>query len=323
MKVRFSKLKIEKSQIFSMSTLGALLFATSLWVYTSLNDNYATRVEVPLVVQLPENRSPESSLPSTVSILAEDSGWNLFNLMYFNQRKVCLIDLQNEATNNPVIEIEENTILKSLRNLVTVKAEDVYPEKITIRTGPVITKKVPIKSRLDVSPDDNFITAKSIRFIPDSITIRGNRKVLQDLKHWPTELKRYDGLNKSFSDEVLLKDSLSTIVETSDQKVTAIVEIQQEAEVVLSDVQLQILGENLAIGEYLSADKVDITIRGGVEELIALDLEELKAYVNLEEISRDHVLKPKISLPDNFQLVSVSPRYIYKYKSKKNLGQLN
>jgi YbbR domain-containing protein len=322
MKVRFRRPKIEKSELFSFSTLGALLFAVSLWIYTSLNDEYSTRVDVPLRIELPENRSPESNLPSSVTILAKGTGWNLFNLMYLNQNKICDIDLRNELINEEEYLVQRQTIEKSLRNMVTIESEGVFPEIIPITTGPTIEKRVPVRSNLEIIPDENFITATQIRFSPDTVIVKGSPKVLRNLNYWPTESQLFEGINKPVIAEVPLKDTLSTIVEVSEKTTEAKIEIQQEAEFTLTDLKLKIIGPALNTSESLSASKVDITIRGGVEELTRIQIDEIKAYINLEELSKDNILIPKVSLPEDYRLVNVSPRYIYKYTTKKNIGQL-
>ncbi len=320
---KLQKFKFSKSKIFSLSTLGALTIAISLWVYTSLNDEYSTRVDIPLLIQLPENRSPEKTLPSNITIVAKGSGWHLFNLIFFNQNKVCQVDLTNELINQQEYFILENTLEKSLRNIVNVTAEDVYPDNISITTGPSVEKRVPIKSRLNIIPDENFVLATETDFTPDTVTVIGNTKVLRDLNYWPTERIDFEDINKPVISVVNLKDSLSTIVELSTRSTVAAIEIQQLAEITIRDIGIDIRNNNLKGNEVLSAEKIDLTIRGGVEELADLKLSEIKAYIDLENTQAGNNVQPVVEIPEKFNLIEIQPRYIYRYTYKSRLKDLN
>jgi len=320
MKLKIKKPRFQDSKFFSLSTLGALLFAMSLWVYTSLNDIYSTRIDIPLEIELPDSRSPETPLPSTVTIFAKGTGWHLFNLIYFNQKKVCSIDLTSEPISSQNYEIPRSTILKSLRNIVNIVTEDVFPDNIAIITGPSTEKRIPIRNRLLIVPDENFITATRTVFSPDSIIITGNDKVLRDIAFWPTERRVFDGINKPISATVSLKDSLSTIINLSSSITRAQIEIQQLAEITIRDIPINYSGNNLLKNEKLSANKVDITLRGGVRELVNLSFEDISAYINLEGTEDRHIIRPNIILPEQFELLNISPRYIYRYQYENNLA---
>ncbi|GAB5466018.1 MAG: hypothetical protein Kapaf2KO_14540 [Candidatus Kapaibacteriales bacterium] len=318
----FKSAKRSLKKAFSLPIMGAITIACSLWLYTSLNSEYSTKIEVPLTLKLPDSRSPENVLPSKVTVLASGTGWNLFNVIFFNKNKVCYVDLSSQEINEKRFEIDRSTLKRSIINITSVSTEEVYPENLTLITGATLEKRVPLLSRVRINTLDEYITSKDIFFNPDSVIISGNEKIITKIKNWNTEKLDFNNIKESFSFQLNVSDSLNTIISVSTNTISATVDIQQKAERTFYDIPLEIVNGQLQGEESLIAEKINITLRGGVQELLDINTETIKAKCDISELRKFGVIFPEITYPNNFKLLNSYPTYIELKRYTSKLARL-
>ena len=94
-----------------------MLFAIALWSYTSFNSTYKTFISVPINVILPKERAIEAQIPRFVDIEVNGTGWNIFNLIYFNNSKKIIVDLSNKVIEDSIYTISRNELVKSVQSM--------------------------------------------------------------------------------------------------------------------------------------------------------------------------------------------------------------
>lgn len=306
--------------ISKKSLLGAFLFAMALWMYASLSSSYTTLIKLPLEIQLPENRSFEEAPTASVFVEAKGTGWNLFNLIYFNNSKRINIDLSQTVINDSIYIIARSTLLKGVQSLERVELTDVLSDNITIKTGSVTTYSVPVVPDLTILPSDGFFVVGKPQLEPDVIEIRGNDKIVSQIKSWTTKPAVYDGKNRIFSDYLELSDSLHGIVKLNRKNVKFNAVIQQTAEVTFDEIRISIRGGAPPKNHVLYPDFISITFRGGISEIVELTPDRVSVTLQYADIANDKtgILIPKIEFPGNLEVIGMSPQQIYNYKIIKS-----
>lgn len=297
------------------SIIGAIIFAISLWGYTSLNQNYITKLNVPLEIQLPNNRALESEPIENVTLEVKGNGWQLFNLLYFNQSKKCLVDLNNTIMDVGSYQIERNEILKSVL-FTNVETIDVIPSSFEINTGAIGEKIVDIIPNFTIETKDGYTLRDEPVIKPDKIKIKGNRKILDEITSWGTERKVFKEINEHFYRKINLSDTLENVIELSHSQVEVVVEIESIASMEYLDLPLRIKGGKLNSNRQISSDKFDIVVSGPISKIEKLNPSNISITLEYSNIisSNKTILVPKVNLPKGINLNTINPKYIYSYK---------
>lgn len=308
------------------SFIASLLFAIALWVYTSFNSVYKYYTTVPFSINLPDTRAIENDLPKTFTLQVQATGWNLFNLNAFNNSKKIFIDWSKKQINDSLVVVTRTDFLKGIQSMEGIQVDEISPEFLTIKTGKIVSKKVPLIHNIQIIPNKNFVAVGNIILIPDSIIISGNEKLLSTILEWKTQEAIYTEITQPFKAEINLSDTLNGIVALSRTKVDFYSDIQQLAEIEIPDVEIVTRGSSLPRDSYLFPPQVNLIVQGGIKELEKLTKERVAATIDINKIINDStgVIKPKIEIPTGFKLLKTEPEYIYHYKTLKinNLSQI-
>lgn len=301
------------------SFIVSLLFAIALWIYTSFNSVYKYYTTVPFSIQLPETRAIENDLPKTFILQVQGTGWNLFNLNAFNNSKKIFIDWSKKQIDDSTVVVTRSDFLKGVQSMEGVQVEEFTPEFLTIKTGRIVTKKVPLVHNIKIIPNENFTLVGNIMLIPDSVEISGNEKLLATIIEWRTVDAEFKEITQTFRSEINLSDTLSGIVSLRRTKVDFYTDIQQLAEIEIPDVELVIRGGSMPRDSKLYPPQVNLIVQGGINELEKLTKERVAATLDINDIISDStgVMIPKIDIPSGFKLLKMEPRYIYHYKESK------
>jgi YbbR domain-containing protein len=299
----------------SKSFLGSIFFAFAMWVYTSLNAEYKTFVDVPLKIKLPKNVAIETPLPSKISIKVKGSGWAIFYLDFFSTSADCLINLSDKPLSEGSYQITRSEIIKGVEYFLNVEAIDVLPEVLEITTGLIAQRTVPVKSNISLNLKDGFSNVGNIVLSPDSISISGNKKVIDNISHWETVPTTINKVFEPGTITVSLKDTLNTIVTLSQNYINANYDVEQSADLTVYDIPVNIKGSNnLPKNHKLEPNRICITLSGGVEQLANFDPGQIESYIDLKDILQDStgIIIPKVKIGNkNIKLNSINPPYIF------------
>lgn len=308
----FSNLKNKKG------ILGAILFAIALWFYTNLNQEFYTTIKIPLKIITSENRSIEltgkEGLLNEVPIEVKGNGWQLFNLLFINPAYEIVIDLSNKDIDS-IYQISKNDLIDNVKYLGNARAVSTNSPPITIKLGKIAVNSVEVKPRVRVIPKEGFLLVGKIKVIPDVINIKGNEKIVNQIQYWNTERKIFTDIDESFLFEVPLSDTLSNIISLSQKEVKVSGEIQQVAEMTFFDIPIRTRGRDLGESHLLYPDKFKVTIRSGIELITKINPKDISLTVDYYQVLNDDtgVLIPEITVPENFRVLSIEPKYVYHY----------
>ncbi|OGU10889.1 MAG: hypothetical protein A2X61_16825 [Ignavibacteria bacterium GWB2_35_12] len=316
--VKMLNLKKIKRLLISKSFLGSLFFAFALWVYTALSSEYKTFIDVPLKILLPKNVALETALPEKISVKVKGSGWDIFYLNFFSTSANCTVNLSDKEMSEGYYQITRNDIIKGVESFSNVEPTDVLPEILEITTGLIERKKVPVRVKIKVNPRDGFIQVTGFDSYPDSIIITGNSRIVRKIDYWETTQSQFSDVFQMQSVSVALKDTLKNIITLSQNFVTVKFNVEQLAELVVNDVDIDIRGaENLPKNHLLTPNRVNVTIRGGVEQLSEFDPDLITSYIEYRDILGDStgIIIPHVEVANNnYHIVSINPPYLFHKK---------
>jgi YbbR domain-containing protein len=304
---------------------GAFLVAIAVWGYASLNDDYQANVDVPLTILPPFNRAVENALPASISVDITGKGWNLFNYMYLNNSKSCIIDLNEVNHNDSIYSVTNVDMQKGIEGINKLRVLHFYPDYLQLETGEIGTKNIAIESAANVSLDDGYVLVGEVRTDPPNVKITGNSQLIDKIKVWKTKSNDFPKINTSFSYRIGVSDSLSSVVNINPSEVTIYGTVQQYGELTIRDVELQVVGGTLSETDIVSPHYFDVTISGGIDLLTKITSADIDAYIEYDAVINDStgVLVPKFNIPTYTTLISIAPQYIIHKKIDSYLSNLD
>lgn len=306
------KLRLLKERITSKSFWGAIVLALVLWFFASLNDNYNINIEVPINYTLPSNRAFENELPKTATYQFSGNGWSLFNLKYFNSAKKCNLNLYKYYSQSDEVLITRDILLKSLEYTGNASAKEVYPDKLNIKLGFNSEKYVKVHSKVKIKPNDNFILVGEQTIIPQYVTIYGNTKILDTLKAWNTDDLTFKNIKNRFYKSIKLEDKANNIIKLKNRNVFIKQDVDMLFDYEIEDIPINIIGI-LDKFHSIYPNKVTVVVRGGFNQINNSNLSnKIKANIDSKIIENDiyGYVKPKIDIPNGFEIIDVKPRFL-------------
>ena len=129
-----------------------------------------------------------TSDPPQVNIVAHTNSRESFN----PQEIQAVLDLENAREGALSYVLTENHILSPVKVQIT----RIYPSQITVSIEELIEKTYPIKPRYQGTPKTGYLLG-AIKIVPDTLTMRGPRSVLEKLDHISAHEIELEGLKES------------------------------------------------------------------------------------------------------------------------------
>jgi len=291
-----------------------------LWFLVNLNLTYNYTIVVPLNIKSAKTQGVSNEIPSTVEVVLKGRGWGIlqvivakdisYNLDLTAYKKESRIDL-SQNTN-------ENMNLPS-----DVYVQSVSPSFIDVSFDNIITKMVRVKNNTSVITKESYTIIGSAKITPDSVKITGASSVLSKIKFVQTESQVYKDVNSNITREVKIIDTLGSQVKIEPKVVTISYNVELSAEKTFEDIPVEITGVPVDKEVLIIPPKISLTLRGGVEELSKLNLNDISVKIEFSQIEKDEqgLVEPVIELANIFTLIKSEPQkfqYIIKKRIQEN-----
>lgn len=308
-----------QSRFSLVSLLMSFLLAVGLWIYVSMNSQYTTVVDLPLFVNLPEDRAIETPIPQTIRAQVRGAGWQLFNLNFsFPPRCVVTISDEMLQGDQTTFRLTRKVLEQGIQLPAQVEPLGFIPDTLAFQVGTVSRKRVPVYPVLDVTLQDGFIITGIPHVEPDSVDIMGNRNILENISFWKTEPIQLENLYKPASMTARLSDSLGNIVQLSRSVVSVYLDVQQIAEMTFTNVPVELLSAPANNNILLQPSTISLTVRGGINQISILSQNDIKVYVDYADLLQNTtgILTPKVTLPADINVLNMTPpriRYVHRF----------
>ncbi|MCS6808270.1 MAG: hypothetical protein RML40_06400 [Bacteroidota bacterium] len=291
--------------------------ALSLWLYASMREEYTTVIDVPLEIRLPAGKTLETEVQTAIRVQVQGPGWQLIShflssavrcIVYLSERQLAV-----RAEEPSSLLLSRQALVQAIQAPVGIKIQRVMTDSIPVLVGSTVEKRVPVRPVLYLQVREGFILAQSPTTVPDSITIRGSRTMLQRISHWNTAPIRLRDVYEPMRIQTSLSDTLYGVVYVPQVSVVVTVSIQQMAEMKLEDIPVQITGAPARHSLLMRPQHVDITVRGGINTVAALTPEHVHVALEYNDASTTTTgtLRPRVTIAvPGLRVIDVQPQFI-------------
>lgn len=277
----------------------SFVLALCLWLMVNLSVSYNLNINLPIRLgAVPPDKALVNDLPETASVSVTAEGWKLINL-YSNPPSIS-IDVSNSSVN-----LREQ--VQKQMNTFGVEFQTVQPMILNVQLEDRISKKVPIRSRVNVSFKDQYDFLETPTLRPDSVTVNGAASLLDDIDEWPTDSIQINNISKNLSQPVSL-ESPGELVSLSQSQVMYNASVAQFTE---GEVKVDIYTRNLPQDHMISYSPLSIMVKYDVpinEYAQVEDKNPFQAYVNYSQILQDSTgfVTPQIEQSENEYHIKLS-----------------
>lgn len=298
--------------------LATTLFAIFLWVSVKLGDQYQFSVHVPLTIEhIPPGTAPKSNIPRTVLVRFRGEGWRLAGLFFSNDLK-CIVDLNTLPSQQQSVTL--NDVVDRLSIPVGVQAFDMDPDSLYVAFDSVGYKKVPVLLDYTASFKDHYGQVGPTVISPESVVVEGARSVIENINSWATAHQQFENLKDPVNALVPLLPSEAFLLNLSPAEVRVTIDVQWFAEKVFAGVPVEVLSVPPHREVILVPPRIEVVVRGGVNQLAALSLNDFRSSVDYGVLLSDTTgtIEPEVVIPQGTQMVNKRPGQL-QYVIRKRL----
>lgn len=288
----------------------SLFLSVGLWAYVSLRSTYEYATDIPLFISVASDRSIENYIPQTIRVKIKGSGWSLMNMLYLN--KSASVDVRI-ASKSDSYTITQSELRQSFHASVPVTVSDIYPTALPVSIGIITEKRVPLYADVSIKPADGFMQTSSIKLSSDSVTIRGNSKLIQSIQSWKTSRLKLENQFESVQQQINVSDSLNRNISITPSLVVLNATIEQMAETTIHDIPINVVNPNDKSNEHeLKPIRLSVTVRGGISTVSTLNASSFQAFVSGESLINDTTgnVIPTIIAPKSLRIIKTSPKVL-------------
>lgn len=283
------------------------LFALLVWFSVSMSYQYQTTVSAPIEVQdLPAGKAIKSKLPKHVQLKFRGDGWRLAALLFGTKLKFA-IDLTALPSGQKVITL--NDLSERISLPIGVQATDMKPESVYVSLDTYFEKKVPLIPNYTISFREGYAQVGPVVLIPDSVSVGGAESIVRNIGSWALPHHEIDDLRNSVNTTFPLVDTTAYQLSFRPQEVIVRINVQQFAEKVFSGIPVEVTDLPFNREVLLSPPKIEIVVRGGIEQLSDLTSEDFHAVIDYTSIlqNKSGTLSPSVESPAGVHIVSKRP----------------
>lgn len=295
----------------------SFIFAFALWLYINLNLFYSIDLSIPVEIQSSKSQALSEEIPNSIDVTVNGKGWDLINILISKKLKYNLDISRFKKDTKIITEQFVNERLNLNPNVSVIK---INPDTINISFDNIYEKKVPIRNRIIVNPKEGYSIIGNPELEPDSIKIQGASYLVNKIKYFPTEIKIFNNVNSNLTGVINLKDTLSNIIKVDLKQVKFNYNIQLAAEKNFEDITIEINNAPDDKEVLLIPPKVNVSIRGGVEQLAQINSSDIYVAVEFEKLEKDTLgyVVPEVKIPHETNLLKIEPQKL-QYIIKKKL----
>lgn len=257
----------------------ALILALALWLMVNLSRDYTLNIELPIQLGgVPAEKALVEDLPSTATVSVTGEGWKLINL--YNNPPSINIDVSDTE-----VDLFDQ-VQQQMNAMLNINIQRVQPQNLTVQLGDRISKKVPVRSAVNVNFSEQYGFLEPPTINPDSITIEGAASLLEGIEEWSTDSVQINNVTKDISQTVPLEPP-SELVSLSQSEVNFEADVVEYTE---GEMQANISTRNLPPGRMVSYSPLAITIKYDVpieEYTDVQDENPFDVYVSYQQILED------------------------------------
>lgn len=294
-----------KNRIITFSIV--LLLAGIFWLVIKLSEEYTIDLVIPVKIDMEgSDIALEGEIPRSLEIKVQGTGWDLIRVKYIKHPiyKIKTKDIKGVNIIKTSTLTNENFLLPSSLKILSVK-----PEEIKLFTNFAYEKRVKVYPDLSMSFVEGYDIVSPIRVEPESIIIRGSKKILSQIDSIPTKKIELDNLSQDVNIDVLLEDTLSYLITFDVNAVKVNFDVQQIVDKEFEKLPIQIINSPIDKNVICIPSVIDLKLRGGIDLLGSLNNDSIKVIVDFKKFNAtsSEGITPEFILPYGVKIIDYYP----------------
>lgn len=298
--------------------IASVIFASVTWLAVNMRNDYTVTRHLPVVIErLKPGASLKFPVPKEVTVRLRGSGWLLAGLSLTAEIKY-FIDVSSLNKNTYIITDQE--LPEHVKLPGSVQLVDVQPDTLLLALDEFTEKRVPVAPRVVLSYHEGYGQVGSLHVSPDSVTVTGSAAQLAFINEWRTVYKRLADLTSPVDVRLEMEESPSISVTLLERFIRLHANVQPFAEKIFPGVPLTAIGAPANREPIFVPPGMDITARGGIDQLARLSASDFSVNVRFDELISDTLdfVTPTVSAPSDVTIVGRRPER-FRYIVRKRL----
>ncbi len=298
--------------------IGSILFAVVMWLSVNMRDEYTVVRRVPVVLEnMKDGKALKYPIPKTMSIRFRGTGWLLAGLSLTPDIQY-FIDMSSIGTEDFIITGKD--LFEHIKLPFSLQSIDIKPDSLVLAVEDYTEKRVPIEPKFMLEFHDGYGQVGAIHLSPDSTTIGGAEHIVRSISSWHTAYKKFDDIRAPIDLLMPVEESPDYSLEVSATTTRLQVNVQPFAEKTFIGIPVTANGTPFNREVIFIPPKIDIIVRGGIDQLAKLSPSDFQATVDYQDIDQDSVttIVPQLSGPEEIKIVSQKPER-FQYIIRKRL----
>jgi hypothetical protein len=287
--------------------IASLIFALLAWLAVNLREDYTIVKVLPVTIEnLKSGTALKYPVPKNVAITFRGKGLALAGL-YLVPQVQYNIDVSSVGRDD--FYLTKANLPEHVTLPTALQMQDISPDTITLALDAFDEKKVSVSPRIVLDYREGYGQVGPIRLSPDSILISGSKTALLTINSWPTAYKKFDDIKSPINYMLPLEESEYYSVELTENAARLQIDVQPFAEKTFTGIPVRVTGVPVNREVVLIPPKMDIIVRGGIEQLARLQENDFQLLMNYELLPQDSVVlvSPTLTSPPEVKIVSKKP----------------
>lgn len=300
-----------------------LLVAALLWYGNKLGGRYTTEVELPIEVTNDFSSKLWIEHPiGQVNCRVEGIGarllaykMNMGDRAVIPMSQLTLIPVKDKERQ---FRVDKNSLTGALASAVKdLRIHEILDTALTISVSPVETRRMPVRSRIEIGTARQYMQVGQMAFEPDTVEVRGPKVVLDSMEAVFTRPKRYKDMKSNVTGRIDLEQRSGVLLSSrqADYRVEVVPFTQHTLE-------LPVRVDNLPDGMQATIvpSRVTVVVNVPLRDYERVREERLHAGVDYNEIREEASGKYAVridSLPVGTEVMRVEPQYVEPFFTRR------
>lgn len=309
-------LKTSLSRKLTRDVLVFLMFCLAsavLWLFQTLHEDYETEVQIACVLtNVPNGVIVTEDLPPQLSVTVKDRGSTLVSYLWKEMPPLAIdFSLHDQGQAFGHVVLSHNEIQRMLFPLLqsSTRIVSLHPDTLVYYFNRGVKKRLPVTFHGDVETSPQHYL-EAVRIEPDSVTVWGDKAVLDSMKTVSTMVTNLSGLTRTHEQMVDIAPIRGAKIEPQQVMITAEVDVYTDKKV-----RVPIVGTNFPGGYNLRTfpSSVLVSFSIGSRQYKKVTAENFVITATYEELLEqpDSMLTLQLrSVPEGVTQVKIIPERV-------------
>jgi len=288
----------------------SVVLALLVWFHVATERTYDMTYTASLeFVNPPKGWTIVGNPPEEISLRLRGSGKQLISHRLYGE-PIATLELPKRKSRRLKMDIRPEDVILSRKGKVEI-ASIVSPTQLTIEMDVASKKQVPIETVVEGQPRKGFVQVGRATLAPSEVELTGGKNRIRRIVRLKTVAIDIEGESKSLERMVGVSLPDGAGYRAKPDSVLARVVIEKEVRKVLQNLPIKATNLSSSRSVEISPELAEVTLAGPESMLDSVDSTNVHVSLDLSGMNEgSHLIPPKITRPENFEVLSVEPELI-------------